>query len=317
MKQGLKQLNIAAECKTLRWGLWQCPPFLFLIMGMVIIIAMLASYLLASRYVEQPEIAALVVLAVTAVLLVLGHAVIAGFNKIAEANRTKSEFLSVIPHHLRSPLSVFKWTLDAVIRDIQKNQDEKQALQFLTTLTQTSENMIQLENLLLEATRIEAKTFALKKRPFALDELTKSVVEEFRTYAGALHLTFSLHSDHDLPQVMGDPERTQIVIQNLIDNAIRYSKESGAIEIAIERDSSPMVRWTIRDKGIGIPEEQKQLIFSKFFRATNAQNKQSHGTGIGLYISRAIIELSDGKMSFSSKEGEGTTFWFTLPINNT
>ncbi len=104
-----------------------------------------------------------------------------------------------------------------------------------------------------------------------------------------------------------------MVIENFLDNAIRYVQEKGLVEIKIKREKD-FVYFEIKDNGVGIPKEDQKYIFQKFFRSENILRYQTQGSGLGLYISKAIIEKSGGKIGFSSQEGRWSTFWFTLPI---
>ena len=318
MPLSLSRLNPVAECNKLRWGLWQCPPFFFLVMGLVTIISMIATYALASRFVQEPEIAALIVIAVTVLFLIIGNLVITGFNRVAETNRMKSEFISLVSHQLRSPLSIFRWTIDVLERNAQKISEEPLRSSngsFIDTLRKTSDNMIVLVNSLLEVTRIEARTFVLREELFDLGKMTRDIAENYRKYAEASKVAIRLEVP-ELPQIKADRERIAIVIQNLIDNAVRYTEKAGTITIGLEKEEKTIL-WQIKDQGIGIPAAQQKFIFQKFFRAQRPNphvTTQTHGTGIGLYISKEIIESSGGKIGFISEEGKGTTFWFRLPI---
>lgn len=310
-----KKINFIAECRELRWGLWQCPPFLFLVMGFITIISMVATYVLASRYIDEPEIAALIVIFVTILFLVIGNVIINGFNRIAETNRMKSEFISLISHQLRSPLSIFKWTLDVLERDFRRIDHAPEEDNFLKTLRTTSEGMIGLVNSLLEMSRIEAQTFALRNDVFSLEKVTRDIMENFMKYAEASNIALALEVSGNLPTVRSDKDRVAIVVQNLVDNAIRYSKKTSTVSIKINSENS-FIRWSIHDQGIGIPVPQQKQIFQKFFRADNIKESQAntHGSGIGLYIAKEIINASGGQIGFDSREGGGTMFWFTLPV---
>jgi signal transduction histidine kinase len=310
------KFNVVGECKASQLDLWQCPPFLFLVMGIVTIVAMIATYLLASRYVAEPEIAAVLVSGVTVLLLIIGHAIIAGFNKIAEANHMKAEFVSIITHQLRSPLSVFKWTLNVVERELKNENNPAQIKKFVAALTDTAESMIQLVNTLLEISRMEAQRFVLKKGPFDLKKLTQTNMATYTRYASATQLTLAYEGEESFPLVDGDQERIAIVVQNLIDNAIKYSKEKETITVRIKKAPPSSLRWEIEDRGVGIPKEERRYIFTKFYRASNARVQHTHGTGIGLYTVKAIIEASGGKVGFTSELNQGSTFWFTLPTKN-
>lgn len=311
----LKQLNFVTECRAARMAFWQCPPFLVLVMGLVTIISMVATYLLATRYTEEPEIAALIVIFVTALFLVVGNLIITGFNAIAQANRMKSEFISIVSHQLRSPLSIFKWTLEAMNRaphsGAVKNSSEDS---FLQNLQGSTEKMIRLVNSLLEVSRIEARTLILKKEKVSLAYLTQSILNDFQNYAQASNVAIALKAEPGIPLVEVDRDRLSMVIHNLVDNAIRYSG-GGRVEIIIKHANS-QAEFRVKDTGVGIPESQKKFIFQKFFRAQNSTRHQTEGTGIGLYIAKSIIEASGGKIGFDSEEGSGSTFWFTLPVKS-
>ncbi len=305
--------NFVDECRALNWGLWQCPPFLYLIMGFITIVAMVTTYLFASRYfIDEPEIAALIVIVVTILLFVIGNTLISGFNRIAEANRMKTEFVSLVSHQLRSPLSIFKWTIN--LMEMRKEQDHfnSEIKTSLYTLHDANERMIRLVNMLLEVSRLEAKTFELRPEELSLPDLTKSVVQNFERFASASNINLNLRLPSDLPRIKADRDRIAMVIENLVDNAVKYTRGGGEILVAAD-DTGKFLRLIVADHGVGIPEAQKRYIFQKFFRAENAKNSQAKGTGIGLYIAKEIVEASGGKIGFTSQEGKGSTFWFTLP----
>ena len=115
-----------------------------------------------------------------------------------------------------------------------------------------------------------------------------------------------------MSDVIASSNHIQLVVENFLDNAIRYVKQSGDIKIKIE-DRNGKIYFEIKDNGVGIPNDDQKYIFQKFFRAKNVMKYQTQGSGLGLYIAKNIIEKSNGKIGFKSKENEGSTFWFTLP----
>ena len=175
-----KRFNSFAECTKLNWPLWQCPPFLFIMLGAVTIVSMVTTYIFASSLVEEPEVAAIIVILVAVFFLIVGNFIVNGFNRIAEANRMKSEFISIVSHQLRSPWSIFKWTLDIMERDT-KSGSRQDLTGFLKTFQGATERMIRLVNSLLEVSRIEARTLILKKEKTSLVELTRRALEDIKT----------------------------------------------------------------------------------------------------------------------------------------
>ncbi len=296
-------------------GILECPPFLFILMGVVNIISIFATYQVATRASDEPEIAALAATIVAAMVFLIGNSVVFGFNKVVEANKMKSEFIGIISHQLRSPLSIFKWTLGAIEEDLQKELVKTGTQASILTLNETNQRMINLVNILLEVNRLESNRFSLNKELFSLETLTKEQVAGQKMYAEPMGLQIELVSEYS-DVVNADTNKIQMVIQNLLDNAIRYSKTGGLITIRIERDKKSII-WKIIDMGLGISPEDKKHIFTKFYRGANARAYQSEGNGIGLYIAKTIIENHGGSIGFFSNKGIGTTFWFTLPINNT
>lgn len=313
MSQWIAHLNIANECRTLKLKVWHCPPFLFLAMGLATVIAMLATYIVASRYTDEPEIAALIVSFVAALFFVIGNLVIKGFNEVVEANRTESEFVSIISHQLGTPLSIFRMTLGLVEKSCRPDVTHSIG-EHLKTLTDTADSMIALVQSLTEVGRIEAGRLAPKRESFRLDDMTRLMADSLRPYAAANNVSLLIEYAPDLPMAQGDSARIKMALQNLMDNAIRYSGASGTVRIAIARDRDErFVRWSVADTGAGIPMTEQRYVFQKFFRAGNAPSLNARGSGIGLYIAKGVVEACGGTIGFSSQEGKGTTFWFTLP----
>lgn len=302
------------ECLMFHLKLWQCPPTLFIAMGFFTIISMVATYMLATRYAEEPEIAALVVIFVAFLSLVVGTLIVNSFKKIAEAHRMKSEFVSIVSHQLRSPLSIFKWTLEMMEREIQPKLPNDSG-DFVGTLKTSTEAMIRLVNSLLDINRIETNSFALPREPINLDELVRQTIVSLAAYARASNVTFETDIGENLPPAQGNRDRILMVLHHLLDNAIRYTAGGGMVRVSLKHEGRKM-RLSVRDRGIGIPVADQRQVFQKFFRARHSLKFQTEGTGIGLYLSKAIIEHLGGAIGFRSQEGGGSEFWFTIPIAN-
>lgn len=306
----LEQLNFIKQCRKYSLSLWQCPNFLIIIIGLVTIMAMLGTYAVAIEY-AQPEIVALIVIGVTAVLFIIGYLVLQSFEKLAQANQMKSEFVSIVSHQLRTPLTSIKWTLNLMMLK-EKDSLTKDQLEKLETIKESNQRMVNLVNDLLNISRIEQGQLNLKPEKISLEKTIQNLMEEYGALAKASNIEFSLKSEFS-PLVLIDKQGIELILRNLIDNAVRYTKGKGLIEIKLIKKNNS-VRCEIQDSGVGIPDRDKRKIFQKFFRSQNIMKYQTEGTGLGLFIAKSVISASKGKIGFQSQEDKGSIFWFELPI---
>lgn len=304
----LKELNVAEQCRQYRVPLLSCPHFLFLVMGFVIIVAIIATNIAAQRYTD-PEAAALIVLIVTSILLVISHIIVQSFERIADAARARAEFVSIASHQLRSPLTSIKWQLELFLQD--QTLQEKTRSQ-LATLNDHNNRMIKIVNDLLEVNRIESERLTLRPAPFSLYTLVKKSVDAYTLPAQGSRITLSLSADPDVPLVYADEMRVRWVVENLIDNGVRYSDPDTTIQIAVVKERSS-ARLNITNTGIEIPPQEQKRIFQKFFRGEGPLKMRPEGSGLGLFVAKSIIDASHGAIGFTSKN-KRTTFWFTLPM---
>lgn len=227
--------------------------------------------------------------------------------------RMKTEFVSLSAHQLRTPLSAIKWTLrmllDGDLGIITKDQRE-----FIEKTYKSNERMINLVNALLNITRIEEGRYLYKPVPTDITPITESVINQYKEEAERKKIQIELNKPKKkTPKVLVDIEKITLVIQNLFENSLIYTQPGGKVTASLKIDNGE-IEFSVKDTGVGIPKEQQERIFTKFFRGANVVRMDTEGTGLGLFTSKNIIEAHGGKIWFESEAGKGTTFFFTLPV---
>jgi len=307
------QLNIIKRCRDYGLSLWQCPQFLFLIMGIIIISSAVVLYLIGTYYFIDPETVILLVLSVSAVLFIIAYTIVDGVEKLAEASKMKSDFIKIVSHQMRSPLTNIKWAFEFLSsKDVSLPETKKE--EYFDNIKGNIARMIELVDDLLIVSKIEQKKFPIFREEVSLEKLTKDLISRFKVFVEASRIKLVFHASKNLPKIFIDASLIKLVIENLIDNAVHYTEGGGRIDISIKKEGEKEIIFKIKDDGIGIPKSSQKYIFQKFFRAKNALRKRSQGNGLGLYICKAIIEKFGGRIWFESEENKGTTFYFTLPI---
>ncbi|MBU4141998.1 PAS domain-containing protein [Patescibacteria group bacterium] len=245
-------------------------------------------------------------------------------TKERDVDKAKSEFVSLASHQLRTPLSVINWYSEMLLGgDVGKlNEDQKK---YVEEVYKGNQRMVELVNSLLNVSRLELGTFIVEPEPTDIVALAKSAASELKPQIAGKKLSFKEYYGDSLPMFNADSKLLRMVFQNLLSNAVKYTPDNGEVSVNIsiidagenlgdKKVEEKSFAISVSDTGYGITAGQQDKIFSKLFRADNARGKDTEGTGLGLYIVKAIVDLSGGSIWFKSEENKGTAFYITLPI---
>jgi signal transduction histidine kinase len=228
------------------------------------------------------------------------------------ADRLKTEFVSLVSHELRTPLTSIKGYIDLLAAG-EVGPLTADQLEFLGIAKSNADRLVALINDLLDISRIEAGKVDLRRQPLALGALLQQIVTSFRPQLAARQQALSLDLPRDLPVIEGDADRLTQVFSNLLSNATKYTPPGGATTIRV-RASAEAVQVDVTDTGIGMTPEEVEQLFTKFFRSGHRLVREAGGTGLGLTITRSLVELHGGQILVRSTPGLGSTFSVRLPL---
>lgn len=235
-------------------------------------------------------------------------------TKEREIDRTKTDFIALASHQLRTPLANMSLALDLVLTD-SKNEIREDHKKKLEQVYKSVHDMAGLIGALLDVSKIQLGTFVIEPRPTDIKVTISMVLDKLKLRAGAKGLRIVEKIKDDLPIVQSDRNIVQMVLQNVLSNAIKYTPDKGLIVVKAHRDKERII-ISVQDTGWGIPKKEQDQIFSKFFRANNVTRKEAQGVGMGLYLAKMLLQAIKGNIYFESKENIGTTFYISIPINN-
>lgn len=232
--------------------------------------------------------------------------------QLQKLDEAKDEFISMASHQLRTPLTSIKGYVSMLMEgDVGKVSDEQKHL--LQEAFVSSERMVRLIGDFLNVSRLQTGKFVIDKHPVDLAQLVADEIDALGSNAASRDLSFHYKKPKGIPTLLLDENKIQQVIMNFADNAIYYSKEASTIQVSLKKVGD-MIEFSVKDTGIGVPKDQQDQLFNKFFRATNARQQRPDGTGVGLFLAKKVIDAHGGEIIFQSQENKGSTFGFRLPI---
>lgn len=228
-------------------------------------------------------------------------------------DQMKSQFISLASHQLRTPLTSIMLNAH-MLEDGYAGKLTDEQRQLLSAVIISSDRMTELVTMLLNITRVEAGKVSVKPEPAKLNELLGEIINEVTPKAKEKNITIANKAVSALPQINTDKAMVKEVFANLLTNAIKYTPPGGKITTDIQLHDG-LIYSGVRDTGYGIPEEEQDKLFSKFYRGSNIIKQEVVGTGLGLYLVKQVVEMLGGQIDFKSKQNEGTLFWFSLPVS--
>lgn len=229
-------------------------------------------------------------------------------------HKSKDDYLYMLVHDIRSPLTVIKGTADILLNE-SENIDKKEKSALLNQVQDISDKLLLLVSDILDLSKMQSGKFKLIKSSCDLNENINKVVKSYSLMASKNNIIIKTNLDKDIPHVTIDSEKIQRVLTNLISNAIKYTPEEGTIQVSsyIDKDR---VNVCVSDTGIGISDEMKHKLFTKFVQGTKTfQSRKSSSSGLGLNVSKSIINLHKGKIWIEDNKPKGSKFIFSIPLN--
>ena len=232
-------------------------------------------------------------------------------EKILAADKVKNEFLANISHELRTPLNAIIGFSEALNMKLFGPLNEKQT-EYVTDIHVSGLHLLGMINEILELSKIEAKAIKLSLAKFNLQTSVSEVVNIVRPLANKKHIDLNKEAK-DFLEIEADYQKIQQILYNLLSNAIKFTPDNGQIEIGYKKQSNSVLLW-VKDTGVGIDKKYEGKIFGKFVQLNNVYSKKESSTGLGLTITKELVELHNGKIWFESVLGEGTTFYVKMPL---
>jgi len=301
-----------SHCRAYDIPIWQCPSFLFTAMGAINLASCLFFYFIGGTYIKKPEIIALITLGIASLLFIIAFAVSRSLERLAEVNRNKTEFIKIVSHQLRAPLTNIRWSIEFLMSRRKDKLSVEKENEYFGLIKENSERLENLLSDLLIVDRLRDESFFRYKDTVNFIDIIKEVIKDYQFLSKASNIEIVTKIIDQTVNVYGNKLLLEIALEKIFKNAIIFNKSGGKTEISLTRYPR-YITVAVKDEGPGIPKSDRKYIFQRFFRGPKAFHTQTQGTGLGLYIARAIILKHGGTIWYRTKEGQGTVFYFSLP----
>jgi signal transduction histidine kinase len=235
-------------------------------------------------------------------------------DKLQELDRLKSAFVSIVSHELRTPMTSIKGYVENILDGLAGELTDRQAY-YLARVKLNAERLTRMVNDLLDLSRIEdplTRHDDLRSAPVSLGDLTAEVVESFQPIARQRSIVIKTDISAPFPFIRGDRDKLHRILTNLIGNAVKFTPRGGEVLVGTTAWTGDSVQVCVTDTGCGIPLHEQARVFEKFFRGS-AVPEEARGAGLGLAITKSLVELHGGQIWLDSTPGKGSRFYFTLP----
>ena len=232
--------------------------------------------------------------------------------RLRELSAMKEEFLALTTHDLRSPLTVISGVINFFTSGRLGEMTAEQK-NMVAMMERNTQNLIELVNDLLDASKLESGTMRLDPATIELGGLVSDLREQMQPLAREKEISLEEDVPEDLPPLRADRAKLRRILVNLVSNALKFTPKGGRVRLGAALEG-PFVRVSVEDTGVGIPREDLHDIFDKYAQARSRATRSEKGTGLGLYITRQLVELHGGKIGVQSEVGRGSTFSFTIPV---
>lgn len=234
-------------------------------------------------------------------------------SELQHLRRIRSEYVDNLSHELRTPLANVRLLTEMLMDDLSKVDVPDRVRERIATIDVETGHLVQMINELLDLSRMEQASIGVRRDEVALAPLVDASLHRLQTFADHQGVVLAAQLPSDLPPILGDDERLDQLLMNLLHNAIKFSPDGGKVTVAADEHPDTVV-VSIRDEGVGIPSKDQARVFERFYKVDRARQRGLGGTGLGLAIARHIAEAHGGRIWLESTEAAGSTFSFSVPL---